>query len=71
MNFRFFINPTISVTCNPLHGFLVKSPRGVGFFFGFFSEASKNKNPTPLGLFVSFWSIILFMLHNLTLTDNN
>ena len=26
-----------------------EKPQGGGFFFGFFNEASKNKNPTPWG----------------------
>ena len=44
-----------------VHGFLGISPRGAVFFSLFLARLSKIKT-TPLGLFASFWAIIMFLL---------
>ena len=55
-NVRFCSNPIKNRQPNKIKKTYVqvilgKSPRGVGLFFRFFSEASPKKSPTPIGYF--------------------
>ena len=43
---------------NNYRGFSAKAPGGWGFFPPILAEASLKKNPTPLGLFVSFLGLL-------------